>query len=234
MRTSSVVAFVAVTATAPLAYAHGGHYGGGSTPETDEDLADDQQVITRDHGLVWEGTAGFELGTFRAGGVYDIAFGIAVDGGIRLDRLALLGQYSILWLENPNDFGGGNPAPDAAMQTTPSGLVQRIGAAARYSLVRGFVAHKGSGLRGDIWVEAGAGEQVVHWDGGGGLDRADVDLAVGVQVGVRGKHHHGGELFGVRATFASPPASAPTCAGPCGPIVADHSVLFVFAADFGG
>jgi len=243
MRALIVVAML----VAPAAASHGNPY-----PETAEEKVEDMDVVAADAAPHLQGSVGFELGTFHTGPVYNFAYGFALDAGVQLDKLAILGQYAFLGLASPEPTGATTTTYNTVDLTsaagdsgsgTPTGFVQRFGAAARYSVAKATTAQHGLGLRFDTWVEAGIGEQLLRWSGGGYLHRPDVELAVGLQFDLRGLHHHGGWFMGMRVTLASPPrmegpTPAPTCAGPCdgptGPIGIDRSILFVTAVDFGG
>jgi hypothetical protein len=225
----------------------------GSYIESPADLAADSRVIEVDQGPVFDSSIGFDLGTFHTAQVYNSAAGLDVEAGIRLDRLAILGRYSLLWLSDPNSGSTTDSTGDAtgvaltgvglAMAGTPSGFAHRFGVAARYSVARGLWADHGIAARVELWVEGGLGEQLIRWNAGGYVDRHDVSIAVGSTIGGRGEHHHGGWYLGVRATLAPPPPDAPaltappTCAGPCDgpsrPIGIDRSILFVTGASFG-
>jgi len=241
MRALVVVAVLA----APAAASHGNPY-----PETDEEKAEDLDVIAAEHAPHAIGSVGFELGTFHTGPVYNFAYGLALEGGVQLDKLAFLGEYAFLGLAAPTPTTTGTtgtvdlqaPGSDSDYGT-PTGFVQRFGLASRYSVATGMTAQHGLGFRFDTWVEAGVGEQLLRWSGGGYLHRPDVELALGMQFDLRGTRHHGGWFMGMRVTLASPPrmsgpTAPPTCAGPCdgptGPLGIDRSILFVTAVDFGG
>jgi hypothetical protein len=132
----------------------------------------------------------------------------------------------------------GSDPPDGK---TPTGMAQRFGLSARYSLGRFSTAAGGMAMTGDIWVEAGLGEQLIRWNAGGELHRMDISLGVGTSFGARGLHHHGAYYMAVRATIAHSPPSydsdVPTCAGPCDtatpPLGLDKSILFVTGIVFG-
>ncbi|HEY1558921.1 MAG TPA: hypothetical protein VGF94_29055 [Kofleriaceae bacterium] len=219
----------------------------GQHAETDDEKSDDVVVRQVDRDMQAEYGIGVRVGTFHTGPVYNIGLGFAAEGGVRFDRLALLGEYQFLGLLDPSSTAPQMPmqAYDAAMMrpATPTGSAHRLGANARYSVARFLVAQNGIGVRGDVFVEGGLGEELIEWSGGGYLHRADVSLGAGLGVRFRGTHHHGGYQIGVRATFADPPAGyaksgPPTCAGPCDgptrPSSLDHSVLGTFTVVFGG
>lgn len=251
-RTRPLAVAVVLACGAP-AVAHANSHYSAPTPETPEDLAADATVVQADKQLGWEGGVGFQVGTFHTGPVYNLAYGFALEGGARLDRLKLLGNYTFMGLGNPTPGSGDSDAASTDVsgvggaatgtEKTPTGFVQRVGATARYSIARGITAQNGMGVRGDFWVEAGLGEQFIRWTDGGYLDRHDIEFGFGAQMDVRGERHHGGWYMGMRVTLAPPPPNAPaltappSCAGPCDgptrPLGIDRSILFVMAVDFG-
>lgn len=244
MRITSVVA-LALASTSTFAFA--GHH----HEETEEEKASDQQVRQADASPHAQYGLGPRFGTFHVGPIYDFGFGATFEGGVRLDRLALLGEYTLLGISDASNAktqtqttgalstdGSSTPSPS----TNPGGLVQRIGANARYSVAKFIDASGGVGVRGDLWIEGGLGEQLIRWSGGGYLHRADISLGAGYAIQFRGPHHHGGYQLGVRVTLAAPPAAyqtsgPPTCAGPCdGPTTQmniDRSILGALTVIFG-
>jgi hypothetical protein len=235
--------YAALAIAAPSARA--GHY----TGETDADKATDATVLAADRDLQWEGGVAFAIGSFHTGPVYNVAYGADFIGGARLDRLGLYAAYSLLGLGSSSTYI--RPGAAAALtddgsdlpmsSTQPSGMAQRLGLDVRYSLGRFIATTGGEALTGDIWVEAGLGEQFIRWNAGGTLHRADLAFGFGMQIGGRGPQHHGAYFFGVRATVAhSPPAynsDISTCAGPCDtptpPLGLDKSILFTTGIMFG-
>lgn len=243
MRITSVVALALASTSLPALAGH--HH-----EETEEEKANDQKVREADAAPHAQYGIGPRFGSFHVGPIYDFAYGVAFEGGVRLDRLALLGEYTLLGISDATnttkqtqttgalstDGGSSTPAGN------PGGLVQRVGANARYSVAKFMDAGGGVGVRGDFWVEGGFGEQLIRWSGGGYLHRADLSLGAGYAIQFRGPHHHGGYQLGVRVTLAAPPPayqtnSAPTCAGPCdgptGQINIDRSILGALTVIFG-
>ncbi len=245
MRTTSVVALA--LASIPITPALAGHY----HEETEEEKALDQQVKDADASPHAQYGLGPRFGTFHVGPIYDLAFGFTFEGGVRLDRLALLADYTLLGITDAQTTakmdqttgalatdGSSTPAPSS----NPGGLVQRLGANARYSVAKFMEAYGGTGARGDLFVEGGFGEQLIRWSGGGFLHRADISLGAGFSIQFRGPHHHGGYQLGVRVTLASPPeayqSTGPaTCAGPCdtptGQMNIDRSIVGGITVIFG-
>ena len=252
MRSSSVPIALVLALASSRAWA--GHH-----VESEEEKSEDVVVKEVDAAPQTEfGIAG-RLGTFHTGPVYNFAAGFAFEGGVRFDRLALLGEYQLLGLYDPN--GGTStqsmgslpvnvdaapaapPPPSASPRSTPTGHAHRLGVNARYSVARFLEASSGIGVRGDLFVEGGVGEELIEWAGGGYLHRADISLGTGAGIRFRGTHHHGGYGLSVRATIAEPPAgympvTMPTCAGPCDaatvPHALDYSILGAFTVSFGG
>ncbi len=221
-----------------------------ASPPSAEELA----ILEHDHEPQWEGGIGFDIGSFDVGSVGDIGIGFDAAGGLRLDRLALLGEYRWLGLTSFGDNSATDSNPDGAAlsispttttaSAAPSGYAQRFGLEARYSVISATGAcnqDAACAYRTDLWLEAGIGEQVISWSGGGRLSRPDVGFGLGWSIGGRGKEHHGAYFLEVRATLArspsSPGSTTPTCAGPCDtatpPVNIDHSILFTTGATFG-
>jgi hypothetical protein len=224
--------------------AHAGH----SYTETPQDKTEDAALIEADKQPQWEVGVAFDIGSFHTGPTYNLAYGFDLACGVRLNRLGLYGTYSLLGLGSgtPDYYTASNNTSalvvgGEAPEQHPTGLVQRLGLDARYSFGHFIAASAGAGLIGDLWVEAGLGEQMIRWNEGGALHRTDVSFGFGMQMGGRGPAHHGGYYLGVRATIAgSPPAAnsnATTCAGPCDtatpPLELDKSILFTTGFVFG-
>ncbi len=218
--------------------------------ESAEDKAEDVIVEAADAATQWEAGIGMRLGSFHTGPVYNSAFGFGLTGGMRRGNIAVIGEYTFLGLMNPDDSSSSSSsssddriglAAPYDWSTTPTGMAQRFGAMFRYDIFRGSLASGGMGLFGDLYLEAGLGEQLIRWSGGGYVHRPDVSLGFGSEFGGRGRDHHGGMSMGFRATLAAPPkgseSDAITCAGPCdgptGPIGIDRSLLFTMDFTFG-
>lgn len=208
--------------------------------------ADDEALARIDQSVRWEGAFGIRVGTFHVGPFDGFAFGFHLDGGVRLDRLFLYGEYSYMGISNtPPAQSDQSAMSSVPIDTKPqeiSGIVQRVGANARYSL--GKLASNDIPIRGDFWIEGGVGEQLVRWDRGGELHRPDLSFGFGGQFSARLGHahdHRAGFYYALKATFAHAPAAylqqTKTCAGPCdtptGPIPVDRSFLFNMGIVFG-
>jgi hypothetical protein len=230
-----------------LALASGTAYAGhGGYTETEQDKADDALIDAADGATQWEAGVGFRVGSFHTANVYNSALGFELAGGMRHGRYAVIGEYTFLGLSTPDDEGttpieystGTGSTP---LSSQPTGIAQRFGATGRYSIFHASGSTAGLGMFGGLYVEAGLGEQLVRWSGGGYVRRPDIAFGLGTEVGTRGPYHHGGVTFGVRVTLASPPASAEqntsTCAGPCDgptpPLGIDRSILFTLDFTFG-
>ncbi|HEY4243857.1 MAG TPA: hypothetical protein VGM88_28785 [Kofleriaceae bacterium] len=169
---------------------------------------------------------------------------VQLEGGIRWWRLFAYGEYqftSLTWPGNqatPTDgqaalqTGGGTAALPPA-----HGIEHRGSLNARYSF--GRLGDLKDGF-GDLYVEAGLGEEQFRWDGGGTLTRHDYSFGLGASAIGFGRHHHGGYSMGFRVVLAprNDVAGAPaTCAGPCDtatpPTGWDRAFLFDMTAYFG-
>ncbi|MEZ4399629.1 MAG: hypothetical protein R3B06_06405 [Kofleriaceae bacterium] len=158
----------------------------------------------------FEGGFGLLAGSYTVATVHGAGVGLHVDGGVRLNRLALLGEYDFL---SVGESSYDNPAP-------VRGVLHRLGANARYSLAS--FGGRNVPLRGDIWIEGGVGNQLVQWHGGGELSRRDLAFGVGGQMTARigGDRHPNylGFYYAFRGLVARDPFPSkdmPTCAGPC-------------------
>jgi hypothetical protein len=206
----------------------------------------DEDVNRVDQSPRWQGAFGMRVGSFRVGSFAGMGFGFHLDAGKRYDRLLVYGEYSFLSISNAPD---NSQSDSAQLATNPSpappeidGMVQRIGANARYSV--GKITGDDAPLRGDFWLEAGLGEEFIRWDLGGAMHRPDVAFGFGGQFSGRfGREHdhHADMFYALRVTLARAPSSytdrAPTCAGPCDtpttPIGIDRSFLFNLGIVFG-
>ena len=95
-----------------------------------------------------------------------------VDAGVRTPSWLVYGSYDLMsftWPTTPVALSGGSPAGEA------TGLMQRLGANARYAI--GHVGEKD--MDSNVWAEAGVGLQHVTWDAGGVWTRPDLSLGVG-------------------------------------------------------
>ena len=203
----------------------------------------DDDLARVDRSTRWEGAFGMRVGSFHVGDFAGMGFGFHLDAGERFDRLLVYGEYSFLSISNaPPDSGTSERGTSVPETPEVDGMVQRIGANARYSV--GKIVGDEVPLRGDFWLEAGLGEEFIRWDLGGKMQRPDVSLGFGGQFSGRFGHahdHHAGMYYALRVTLARAPSSftdrAPTCAGPCdtatSPNPIDRSFLFNLGIVFG-
>lgn len=121
----------------------------------------------------FEGAVGMLAGGYGVSTVTGAAFGMHFDGGVRMDRLALIGEYDFLSI--------GQSAYDHEYPIR--GHLHRLGANVRYSLAS--FGGREVPIRGDIWIEGGIGNQLVQWHGGGELSRRDLAFGIGGQMTAR-------------------------------------------------
>lgn len=107
------------------------------------------------------------------------------------------------------------------------GTMSRVGAVARYSLLRTSAARepgdKLSPISGDFWVEAGGGWERISWEVGGRLSRPDLALGFGWQLdAVIGRGNARPRYYGPYVAFRAlmargpePENAEPVCGGPC-------------------
>lgn len=184
---------------------------------------------------------GIRFGSFRINGAgTGTAIPFHLDLGLRKNRLFFFGSYDVLNVDiGPSSTAGIAPRGTSATDSgAGSGLVQRIGANARYAV--GRVGERDGGF--DVWAEAGVGMQHLAWDAGGVWNRHDVALGIGGTMLGLGRHSHGGFSIGLRVLLA-PRADVPTgapaaCGGPCdratAPSGTDRSFMFDMTVPFGG
>jgi hypothetical protein len=178
----------------------------------------------------FEGAFGMLAGGYSVATVGGSAIGMHVDGGLRLDRLALIGEYAFLSI-GQSTYEHEDPI---------RGNLHRLGASLRYSLAA--FGGRDVPIRGDIWVEGGVGNQLVQWHGGGELSRRDLAFGIGGQMTARlgrEKPSYVGFYYAFRGLVARDPVgkvSEPTCAGPCdmatGPSPWDMGAFFNFGVVF--
>jgi len=181
----------------------------------------------------FEGALGALVGGYSVGPIAGTAGGVHLDGGLRLDRLYLYGEYDLL-----------SVGQDSYEVTDPvRGFLHRVGGDVRYSLAA-FGGHGSMPVRGDIWAEVGAGHEQVYWHGGGTLGRRDLSLGFGAQATFRIGHDQPrfiGVYYAFKGWVAESPARKgdmdPTCAGPCdaptAPSPYDFGLMFNFGVPFG-
>jgi hypothetical protein len=156
-------------------------------------------------------SAGTRLGGYGVGSLHGFAAGGHLDAGVRRDSLALIGEYELMSVGDDDDPAvAGDPV---------RGRMHRLGATLRYSAFDfggGYAP-----VRGDIWLEGGAGEEWIGWNEGGRLSRRDLSLGFGFQATFKiGDEHprYIGIYYAMRGLVARAPErkdAGPTCAGPC-------------------
>jgi hypothetical protein len=163
---------------------------------------------------------GMDLGTTRAS-----ATGVAINAGVRLGDLSILGEVDYM-----------------ALRADERGTMTRVGITSRYSLVPLGNDHRFA--TSDIWLEGGVGWEHVAWRSGGVLDRADAALGIGWQANIimdRKSAHPRflGPYFALRTFVAQGPKSegTATCGGPCDretlPSNTDVSFMFHMGVNWG-
>lgn len=189
--------------------------------------------------LRYEAAGGLRLGNLTVGPDSMFAVGFHVGAGVRRDRLWLGGEYMMLG-------GHVTPAPggEAAPGDLPHARLHRVGVDVRYSI--GTLTSSGihAAVRGDVWVEAGVGAEVVVPGEGDARHRPDVSVGLGGQFSARlgdRRDRKLGIYYAMKATFAhgdtAGMARAATCAGPCDratpPLAIDRTVMFDLGVLFG-
>jgi hypothetical protein len=227
--TSTVLAALSViipaTAAAnPIAYDGDGYYAQPTPPPPDPNPENHVQP---------ELAVGFLIGNYSVGPISGPAYGLQVAGGAHYRRWLLQGEYDLL--------GVGESSYQADGSRAVRGLVHRLGANLRFSFAS--ISKKDFPLRGDFWVEAGAGRQFLRWYDGGKLTRNDLAFGLGGQMSVRwgkDKRKKAGLFYALKvigSRRADLKMLPETCAGPCdeptGPIPYDLGIFFDVAIIFG-
>ena len=146
------------------------------------------------------------------------AFGFAA--GIHRSRLSFLAEYSL------GGVGYHTTLSPARSDGTPvtvgsDGLMHRFGAVARWAYAKGQTDVESDGFQalGDLYVDAGAGVEVIRWDDGGELVRPDLAFGIGGEFGFRASKTQRGTLsIALRMHVArrnDRDNLAETCAAPC-------------------
>lgn len=212
----ALVAASATTASAQYVASDGGERGYASEPMY-------KQI---------DGRFGLLLGGSDVGDADGFSAGISGALGYRLGDVTLRGLF---------DYYRVGDGGDEAMSR--KGRATRIGGALRYSF-----AHNSydSNVGVDFWGEVGAGYEHVAWRRGGILDRPSGELAIGFDVGGRGKEARDGRRrkIGYFMAFRTLLAQGPemtgvtaTCGGPCTeatkPSRTDVSMFFELGVHWG-
>jgi hypothetical protein len=172
-----------------------------------------------EHVLRWDTGVGVQIGSARVdGNNLDYKLGLTLSGGIRFDRLAAFGEYTLSGVEYTGPVGlpRGSGMP---LEGNTAGVMQRIGAVARYAIAKGTSTPEMNAIRAivEYWIEAGVGEEHIAWDKGGIFDRPDVVVGTGFTGAWRGSHRYGTSIafriyFGRRTDLDD---AGPTCSAPC-------------------
>ncbi len=180
-----------------------------------------------------EGGFGVRFGSqFLAGRDVGTVTPFHVDAGVRMPSWLLYGSYDLMSVSWPTTLAA---ASGPALAASATGLVQRLGGAARYAI--GHVGERD--LDSNVWAEVGMGLQHVTWDAGGVWTRPDLSFGIGASMFGRGNHRHGGMSAGFRVTLAhrNNASGPPSCAGPCDMATApsgwDRSITFDLTMLFG-
>lgn len=146
------------------------------------------------------------------------AFGF--DAGLHRSRLSFLAEYSLGGIGYHTTL---SPArSDGSPVTVGSdGLMHRFGAVVRWAYAKGQSDVESGGFQGlgDLYVDAGAGVEVIRWDDGGTLVRPDLAFGIGGETGFRvSKTQRGTLAVALRMHVARRDDRdnlAATCAAPC-------------------
>ncbi|HUJ57453.1 MAG TPA: hypothetical protein VLX92_03145 [Kofleriaceae bacterium] len=177
------------------------------------------------------------------GAPIDYKLGVAIAGGLRFDRLTVLGEYAIAGVGYQGPFDA-SAARGALPEGDTDGIMHRFGLTGRVAFARGDTEPSvgNPGVDGTLWLEAGAGEEIIDWDKGGALHRPDLALGIGVTGGYRTGHgNRGGIVLGFRVLFAERTdldQTSATCSAPCTEATrpaawGDRSYLFDLGITFG-
>lgn len=158
-----------------------------------------------------------------------------LDLGMRHDRLLVYAEYELMSVSYP--MPGDVSAARGGFVGSGTGLVHRLGAAARWSY--GRVGQHDGGA--DLYAEGGLGVEHFVWDAGGVWTRPDLELGLGLASWGASDARHGGLSLGIHVTIAHrndvSPYAPPACGGPCDmatpPTGWDRSFLFDTTIMFG-
>ena len=169
------------------------------------------------------------------------AFGFAA--GVHHERLSLLGEYSL------GGIGYHTMTAPARSDGSPvwvgsDGLMHRFGGVVRWAYAKGQSSPESGGFQGlgDLYVDAGAGIEVIRWDDGGTLVRPDLALGIGAETGFRVSPTQRGTLsVALRMHVARRDDRenlAATCSAPCSspsePVAwSDRSYMLELGYSFG-
>ena len=146
------------------------------------------------------------------------AFGFAA--GLHRDRLTFLAEYSLGGIGYHTTLSP-QRSDGTAITVGSDGLIHRFGAVARWAYAKAQSDVESGGFQGlgDLYVDAGAGVEVIRWDNGGSLVRPDLAFGIGAETGFRVSHTQRGTLaIALRmhvARRSDRDSLAETCSAPC-------------------
>ena len=156
-----------------------------------------------------EGTFGILAGSQPVGYVDASIAAPHVDIGARKDR----------WLVYGTGAMGSIGESDYMVENAVRGIIARVGAGVRYTYGRIGGGRGELPLRGQFWIEVGAGHQHIQWNEGGVLGRQDLVIGVGAQLDIRvsrDKLRYMGLYYALDIMFTGAPNQKerpPVCAG---------------------
>jgi len=162
-------------------------------------------------GVSLEGSFGILAGSAPVGYVDASIAAPHLDVGARKDR----------WLVYASGAMGSIGESDYMLENPVNGIIGRVGLGVRYTYGRLGGGRGEIPLRGQFWVQVGAGHQHIQWNEGGVLGRQDLVIGLGAQLDVRvskAKLRYMGLYYALDIMFTGAPATKerpPVCAGPC-------------------
>ena len=135
----------------------------------------------------WIGEVGMRIGGSSINGVDNGTVDeLLLAGGLHRDRMTLLGEYGASMVQHE-----ATSTSDAVLGTTSAvpgvttkGTMHRFGLDARYAFARTsstpLVSDHDHQLVGELFVQAGAGLELVQWDLGGRIVRPELSVEVGM------------------------------------------------------
>lgn len=197
------------------------------------DYYDDPPPGTGWKGVSLEGAFGILAGSAPVG---------YVDGGMAAPHLDV-GARRGRWLVYATGAMGSIGDSSYEAENPVRGMIARIGAGVRYTYAKIGSGRGEVPLRGQFWIEAGAGHQHIQWNEGGVLGRQDLVIGFGAQLDIRVSRERmrfAGLYYALDITFSEAPAMKerpPVCAGPCdeatGPGTMDIGFLLNVGIPFG-
>jgi hypothetical protein len=141
-------------------------------------------------------------------------------GGVHRERLALLAEYSLGGIGYHTTLSP-QRTDGTAVTVGSDGLIHRVGAVARWAYAKAQTDVESGGFQalGDLYVDLGAGVEVIRWDDGGTLVRPDLAFGFGGEFGFRATSHQRGTVaIALRmhvARRSDRDNLAETCSAPC-------------------